>query len=241
MATCAACNQTVLFGGKEHGGRRFCSTAFTRLIYNSETSRISVANYLELSMVIEKQIGPEGSFRHALDLGTGTGKSLAVLEPCAESVTGIDQNEHLLSAAKEVAGPNTVLVQGSVASLPFEDGSFDLIASSGLTGALDRDTSVAFYKELARVMADNGIYIEGSYMPNEEGYMGEEMARIVASSKAMLSDMIVDTVSGKLELKDYLEYEDKLALFDEIGLRQELYVVANDDGMTESLITVITK
>jgi ribonuclease VapC len=31
------------------------------LIYNSETSRISVANYLELSMVIEKQIGPEGT------------------------------------------------------------------------------------------------------------------------------------------------------------------------------------
>jgi len=24
VATCAACNQTILFGGKEHGGRRFC-------------------------------------------------------------------------------------------------------------------------------------------------------------------------------------------------------------------------
>lgn len=44
----------ILYGKPE-------ATAFTRLIYNSETSRISVANYLELSMVIEKQIGPEGT------------------------------------------------------------------------------------------------------------------------------------------------------------------------------------
>jgi ribonuclease VapC len=44
----------ILYGEPE-------ATAFTRLIYNSETSRISVANYLELSMVIEKQIGPEGT------------------------------------------------------------------------------------------------------------------------------------------------------------------------------------
>jgi ribonuclease VapC len=44
----------ILYGEPE-------ATAFTRLIYNSEASRISVANYLELSMVIEKQIGPEGT------------------------------------------------------------------------------------------------------------------------------------------------------------------------------------
>ena len=44
----------ILYGEPE-------ATALTRLIYNSETSRISVANYLELSMVIEKQIGPEGT------------------------------------------------------------------------------------------------------------------------------------------------------------------------------------
>jgi len=36
------------------------ATAFTRLIHDSATSRINVANYLELSMVIEKQLGPEG-------------------------------------------------------------------------------------------------------------------------------------------------------------------------------------
>ena len=35
------------------------AAAFMRLIHDSAASRISVANYLELSMVIEKQLGPE--------------------------------------------------------------------------------------------------------------------------------------------------------------------------------------
>lgn len=40
----------ILYGEPE-------AVVFTRLIHESATSRISVANYLELSMVIEKQLG----------------------------------------------------------------------------------------------------------------------------------------------------------------------------------------
>lgn len=43
----------ILYGEPE-------ADAFTRLIHDSATRRISVASYLELSMVIEKQLGPEG-------------------------------------------------------------------------------------------------------------------------------------------------------------------------------------
>jgi ribonuclease VapC len=43
----------ILYGEPE-------AVTFARLIHNSATNRISVANYLELSMVIEKQLGPEG-------------------------------------------------------------------------------------------------------------------------------------------------------------------------------------
>jgi ribonuclease VapC len=34
--------------------------AFALLIHDAEACRISVANYVELSMVVEKQLGPEG-------------------------------------------------------------------------------------------------------------------------------------------------------------------------------------
>ena len=37
------------------------AAAFTRLIHGAETTRISVASYLELSIVIEKQLGPDGT------------------------------------------------------------------------------------------------------------------------------------------------------------------------------------
>jgi len=43
----------ILYGEPE-------AAAFAQLIHDAETCRISVANYVELAMVIEKQLGPEG-------------------------------------------------------------------------------------------------------------------------------------------------------------------------------------
>ena len=36
------------------------AAAFTQLIHDAEACRISVANHLELAMVIERQLGPDG-------------------------------------------------------------------------------------------------------------------------------------------------------------------------------------
>lgn len=36
------------------------AASFTQLIHNADICRISVANYVELSIVIERQLGPEG-------------------------------------------------------------------------------------------------------------------------------------------------------------------------------------
>lgn len=44
----------ILYGEPE-------AEAFTRLIHDAAISRISVANQLELSIVIEKQLGPDGT------------------------------------------------------------------------------------------------------------------------------------------------------------------------------------
>jgi ubiquinone/menaquinone biosynthesis C-methylase UbiE len=185
--------------------------------------------------------GGRGMFHRALDIGTGTGKSLPVLEGHADEVVGLDRNQTLLDVAKEAAGRHTTLIQGEVDKLPFSDSSFDLIASSGLSGALDKATAIAFYQELARVMTDDGIYIEGSYY-TVDGYPGEELARITATSKAMLADMIVDTVSGKLNLADHLEGGDTGVLLAGLGLHVEYYDIPSEDqSRTHNLITIITK
>lgn len=43
----------ILYGETE-------ASAFTQLIHDAETNRLSVANYVELSIVVESQLGPEG-------------------------------------------------------------------------------------------------------------------------------------------------------------------------------------
>lgn len=181
-------------------------------------------------------------FEEALDIGTGTGKSLGALEAVANHVTGLDRNASMLKAAATRKGPYTDLVQASVELLPFPDNSFDLIASSGLTGSLDKETAVKFYGQIARVLQPGGAYIDGSYYPNEQGYSGQALAAIQHSSKAMLADMIVDTISGKLNILAHLEFDDRQALLARLGLTEVIYGIEDElaaDG-TMSAIHAIT-
>ena len=91
--------------------------------------------------------------RRALDLGTGTGAAAFAIArrfPEAE-VTGVDLAEGMLAEARR----NTPLELASriefrsadAARLPFEDGSFDLIALANM---------IPFFDELDRVLAPGG-------------------------------------------------------------------------------------
>ena len=62
---------------------------FARLIHDAEVCRISVASYVELSMVIENQLGPEG-MRQAETLLRRAG---VVIEPVT-----VDHGEHARQA-----------------------------------------------------------------------------------------------------------------------------------------------
>ncbi|HSX44310.1 MAG TPA: class I SAM-dependent methyltransferase [Candidatus Saccharimonadales bacterium] len=181
------------------------------------------------------------NFYNALDIGTGVGKSLAILEGCADNVVGLDQNPTLLSIAKERAGADTSLVQGSADKLPFEDSGFDLISSQGLRAALDKSSAKNFLRELARVMTPDGIYIEGHYYSPYDDHPHPELARFTETSKAMLSDMIGDSVSGALDRTDSLSGEEEHTFLAGVGLREHHHAVLDEDGVSHTLITVITK
>ena len=183
------------------------------------------------------------TFNQALDVGTATGKSLTTLEQVAQHVTGLDQNDELLAVASNRMLKLSTLVKGDADDLPFDNNSFDLISSSGLEGALDKATTIRFYEEISRTLTVGGIYIAGSCYTNDQGYRGKELDDITRSSKAMLADMIVDTISGKLAITDRLGEEERQELLANLGLSEVNYVVEDTeygDG-TVSLIRVLTK
>ena len=180
-------------------------------------------------------------FHNALDIGTGVGNSLAILEGYADNVVGIDQNPALLRIAKQRAGEHTKVVQGSAEKLPFEDSSFDLVVSQGLRAALDKQAAKNFLRELSRVMTPYGTYIEGHYYSPDDEHPYPELARFTETSKAMLTDMIGDSVSGHLACVDFLSSEEEQALLAELGLHEEHHAVLEDDGESYALITVIRK
>jgi ubiquinone/menaquinone biosynthesis C-methylase UbiE len=62
----------------------------------------------------------------ALDVGTGTGVWAEAFAVAGLRVTGVDPNPSLLAAARELL-PGASFVEGSAESLPFPDGSFDLL------------------------------------------------------------------------------------------------------------------
>lgn len=89
-----------------------------------------------------------GPIERALDVGTGTGAGARVLAarfPAAE-VVGVDVAPGMLAEARRLA-PELSFVEGDAANLPFDNGSFDLVANANM---------IPFVAEVARVLRPGG-------------------------------------------------------------------------------------
>jgi malonyl-CoA O-methyltransferase len=90
----------------------------------------------------------DGPVGRALDVGTGTGRgaiSISRRWPEAE-VVGVDLAPRMLAEARRKA-PTLEFVEADGAALPFEDGSFDLVAHANM---------IPFPDEVARVLRSGG-------------------------------------------------------------------------------------
>lgn len=96
-----------------------------------------------------------------LDLGCGAGTDSLVaaqMVGSSGSVVGIDMTPAMLAKARgtaaELGVTNIDFVEGEVESLPFPDGSFDVVISNGVIDLVpDKD---AVYSEIYRVLAPGG-------------------------------------------------------------------------------------
>jgi arsenite methyltransferase len=98
---------------------------------------------------------------HVLDVGSGAGTDSLVaaqMVGAEGSVTGIDMTPEMLAkaraAAAELGAANVDFLEAEAESLPFADGSFDVVISNGVIDLIpDKD---AVFSELHRVLVPGG-------------------------------------------------------------------------------------
>ena len=110
---------------------------------------------------------------HVLDAGCGEGyMSREIARRGAASIDGIDQSAALLAAARSDPRPGVTFTEGSVASLPFPAGTFDLALANHLLNDLpDIDGPVS---ELARVLKPGGRLVALMLHPCFYGHNAEQ-------------------------------------------------------------------
>lgn len=97
----------------------------------------------------------------ALDVGTGTGRYLALLKSAgARSVVGLDMSLAMLGRSPR----DLPRVCGDACGLPFRDASFDLVCSSLMAG--DVSNLRAWIREATRVLAPGGHLVYSDFHPS---------------------------------------------------------------------------
>ena len=91
----------------------------------------------------------------ALEIGCGEGRVSRDLRVRGYEVTGLDVSPTLAGAARE-ADPGGTYVVGDAATLPFEDGAFDLVVS--YNSLIDLDDMPGAVAEAGRVLRRGGAF-----------------------------------------------------------------------------------
>jgi ubiquinone/menaquinone biosynthesis C-methylase UbiE len=108
---------------------------------------------MRLEQLLDWYLPPSGEGLRALDVGCGTGHHLADLAARGFDVAGVDGSTEMLEEARR-ANPGIELMLADVDSLPFGDGSFDLILCIEVLRYLaDPQRCV---EEMARVLRPGG-------------------------------------------------------------------------------------
>lgn len=93
-----------------------------------------------------------------LDLGCGAGM-LALLARKGVSLTGVDLSEHCVAAARR--NGYDVAVRAPLVALPFEDASFDYVASLDVLGHVGDEEKDTVLAEIRRVLRAGGVTLHG--------------------------------------------------------------------------------
>jgi len=116
--------------------------------------------------------GP-GPYRRVIDLGTGTGRMLALFSPLAREAEGLDLSHQMLTVARanlSRAGiTNAHVRQGDVSAAPFETASADLVIIHQVLHFIEDPASVL--AEAARILIPGGRLLVVDFAPHELDFL----------------------------------------------------------------------
>ena len=108
--------------------------------------------------------------KKVLDAACGAGYGSALMSSVAKEVTGIDISSEAISYDNERYGhiSNLKYIEASIAELPFEDNSFDVIISFETIEHVNEDLQIKFLKEIKRCLNADGVLVMSS--PDKRTY-----------------------------------------------------------------------
>lgn len=121
---------------------------------------------LEVDRVVKLILENQDKIKTVLDVGCGSGLFAEAFASRGLEITGIDVNPEMIPAAKQFV-PNGTFKEGIAESLPFQDGTFELVFMGLLLH--ETDDTLAALREAKRVATQRVAILE---WPDEEQPFG---------------------------------------------------------------------
>lgn len=142
----------------------------------SEMTRLQVSER-EVETALHAILG-WGRLGDVLDLGTGTGRLLAILAGRADTAIGVDINSEMLGVARQAIDrpdfEHVQVRQADIRRLPHGRNSFDLVTAHQVLHYLDDPDVVV--REAARVLRPGGRLVIADLLPHDMEQLKTEQA-----------------------------------------------------------------
>ncbi|WP_342757077.1 methyltransferase domain-containing protein [Kineothrix sedimenti] len=152
-----------------------------------------------------------------LDAACGEGYGSNILASTAEKVIGLDISDEAVERAKIKYGDtaNLSFVIGSIAELPLEDNSVDIIVSFETIEHVAEELQVGFLREIGRVLKKDGILVMST--PNKEIYSDLYNFKNEFHIKEFYKDEFIRFLGTKFEnIKLYNQYFEVASFIDSV-------------------------
>ncbi len=141
-------------------GRDVAGSMFPRIPVEATIRRAGVF-YAHLKELVEEAGGSLEPSTRVLDVGCGWGRisRLFFKDVAPTNVYGIDIDERLIDVCKRTFIAEQFRHVSPTGSIPFPDGSFDVISANSVLSHLSAEWHVAAVREWSRVLAPGGVVV----------------------------------------------------------------------------------